>query len=49
MREAKNSKKYGNYNYEYLCYCRQLTNIDCKDLVFFSLLRKIHTNFYVEI
>ena len=33
----------------YLCYYRQLTNIDCKDLFFFSFLRKIHTNFYVEI
>ena len=33
----------------YLCYCRQLNNIDCKDLFFFSFLRKIHTNFYVEI
>ena len=24
------------------------THIDCKDLFFFSFLRKIHTNFYVE-
>ena len=42
-------KKYGNCNYEYSCYCRQLTNIDCKDLFFFSFLRIINTNFYVEI
>ena len=29
-------QKNGNCNHEYLCYCRQLTNIDCKDLFQFS-------------
>ena len=42
---------FGSYSSypRYLCYCRQLTNIDCKDLFSFSFLRKIHTNFYVDI
>ena len=42
------SQKDGNYNYDYLCYCKKLTNLDCKDLFLFSFLRSIHTNFYVE-
>ena len=42
------SQKYGNCIYKYLCYCRQLTNLDCKYLFLFSFLRSIHTTFYVE-
>ena len=48
MRGSKQSQKYVNCTYDYLCYFRQLTNFDCKDLFFFSFLRSIHTNFYIE-
>ena len=40
-------KKNINCNYDYLCYCRQLTNLDCKDLFLFSFLRSIYTNLYL--
>ena len=39
------SQKDGNCNYDYLCYCRQLTKLDCKDLFLFIFLCSIHTNF----